>query len=149
MFVKTKDGQLDRYPYTVGDLRRDNPRTSFPKNVPTDMLADYGVYPVVRAAVPQFDSLVQSLVAHAAPTEDAGQWVLGYDVVQKTEDMAGDNIRRERNRLLSETDWIVIMHTEQGTNIPAVWELYRQALRDITSQGEFPYTIEWPTKPGE
>ena len=143
MFVKTKDGQLDRYPYTVGDLRRDNPRTSFPKNVPTDMLADYGVYPVVRAAVPQFDSLVQSLVAHAAPTEDAGQWVLGYDVVQKTEDMAGDNIRRERNRLLSETDWMAL---SDNTMTPE-WASYRQALRDITSQEGFPYTIEWPTEP--
>jgi hypothetical protein len=143
MFVKTKDGQLDRYPYTVGDLRRDNPRTSFPKNVPTDMLADYGVYPVVRAAVPQFDSLVQSLVAHAAPTEDAGQWVLGYDVVQKTEDMAGDNIRRERNRLLSETDWMAL----SDSTMSAEWATYRQALRDITTQEGFPYAVEWPTKP--
>ena len=143
MFVKTKDGQLDRYPYTVGDLRRDNPRTSFPKNVPTDMLADYGVYPVARAAVPQFDSLVQSLVAHAAPTEDAGQWVLGYDVVQKPQDMAGDNIRRERNRLLSETDWMAL----SDSTMSAEWATYRQALRDITTQEGFPYAVEWPTKP--
>ena len=145
MFVKTKDGQLDRYPYTVGDLRRDNPQTSFPKNVPTDMLADYGVYPVARAAVPQFDSLVQSLVAHATPTEDAGQWVLGYDVVQKPEAMAGDNIRRERNRLLSETDWMALSDNTMTTE----WASYRQALRDITSQEGFPYNVEWPTKPRE
>jgi hypothetical protein len=143
MFVKTKDGQLERYPYTVGDLRRDNPRTSFPKNVPTDMLADYGVYPVVRAAVPQFDSLVQSLVAHAAPTEDAGQWVLGYDVVQKPEAMAGDNIRRERNRLLSETDWMAL---SDNTMTPE-WSAYRQALRDITAQETFPQSVVWPNEP--
>jgi hypothetical protein len=143
MFVKTKDGQLERYPYTVGDLRRDNPRTSFPKNVPTDMLADYGVYPVVRAAVPQFDSLVQSLVAHAAPTEDAGQWVLGYDVVQKPQDMAGDNIRRERNRLLSETDWMAL---SDNTMTPE-WSAYRQALRDITAQETFPQSVVWPNEP--
>ena len=143
MFVKTKDGQLERYPYTVGDLRRDNPHTSFPKNVPTDMLADYGVYPVARAAVPQFDSLVQSLVAHAAPTEDAGQWVLGYDVVQKPEAMAGDNIRRERNRLLSETDWMAL---SDNTMTPE-WAWYRQALRDITAQETFPQSVVWPTEP--
>ena len=143
MFVKTKDGQLERYPYTVGDLRRDNPRTSFPKNVPTDMLADYGVYPVVRTAVPQFDSLVQSLIAHAAPTEDAGQWVLGYDVVQKPQDMARDNIRRNRNRLLSETDWMAL----SDSTLSVEWATYRQALRDITIQEGFPYAVEWPAKP--
>jgi len=48
---------------------------------------------------------------------------------------------------LAETDWIVIMHTEKGTNIPAAWEIYRQSLRDITSQPGFPHTINWPTKP--
>lgn len=143
MFVKTKDGDLERYPYTVGDLRRDNPRTSFPKNVPTDMLVAYGVYPVSRAAVPQFDSLVQSLVAHAAPTEDAGQWVLGYDVVQKPEAMAGDNIRRERNRLLSATDWMAL---SDNTMTPE-WSAYRQALRDITAQETFPQSVVWPTEP--
>jgi hypothetical protein len=145
MFVKANSGQIERYPYTVGDLRRDNPRTSFPKNVPTDMLADYGVYPVARAAVPQFNSLVQSLVAHAAPTEDAGQWVLGYDVVQKPEELAGDNIRRERNRLLSETDWMALSDNTMTTE----WASYRQALRDITSQSGFPYSVEWPAAPGE
>ena len=145
MFVKTNSGQIERYPYTVGDLRRDNPNTSFPKNVPTDMLADYGVYPVARASVPPFDSLVQSLVAHAAPAEDAGQWTLGYDVVQKPEEMAGDNIRRERDRLLATTDWMAL---SDNTMTPE-WASYRQALRDITSQGGFPYTIEWPIKPGE
>ena len=145
MFVKANSGQIERYPYTVGDLRRYNPRTSFPKNVPTDMLADYGVYPVARAAVPQFNSLVQSLVAHAAPTEDAGQWVLGYDVVQKPEELAGDNIRRERNRLLSETDWMALSDNTMTTE----WASYRQALRDITSQSGFPYSVEWPAAPGE
>ena len=73
----------------------------------------------------------------------------GFVRVPKSAEELAAEARSERNRLLSETDWVVIMHTEQGTNIPAVWELYRQALRDITSQGEFPYTIEWPTKPGE
>jgi hypothetical protein len=145
MFVKANSGQIERYPYTVGDLRHDNPNTSFPKHVPADMLSGYGVYPVARAAVPQFDSLVQSLVAHAAPTEDAGQWTLGYDVVQKPEAMAGDNVRRERNRRLQETDWMAL---SDNTMTPE-WASYRQALRDITSQGGFPYAIEWPTKPGE
>ena len=40
-------------------------------------------------------------------------------------------LRRERDRLLTETDWVITMHKEKGTNIPAAWKTYRQALRDL------------------
>lgn len=56
-------------------------------------------------------------------------------------------IRNQRGKLLAETDWIVIMHTEKGTNIPAAWEIYRQSLRDITAQDGFPHNVTWPVKP--
>ena len=56
------------------------------------------------------------------------------------------NIRRHRDRLLAESDWT------QGKDIPdevsALWATYRQALRDITLQPEFPLgEIVWPQKP--
>jgi len=65
-------------------------------------------------------------------------------------------LRRERDRLLTETDWVITMHKEKGTNIPAAWKTYRQALRDLpdnstpvldntTSLGISGVT--WPTKP--
>lgn len=113
--------------------------------------AKHGWYPCVEVNA-QYDPVTQ--------IRSPAEFVLADNVVTATYTIwdkpdsqvyneAADEARSDRNRLLTETDWIVIMHTEQGTNIPAVWELYRQALRDITSQGGFPYTIEWPTKPGE
>ena len=62
-------------------------------------------------------------------------------------DREAKNVRSRRDSLLQETDWIVIKSYERGENIPAQWELYRQALRDITAQAGFPYSVEWPTKP--
>lgn len=56
-------------------------------------------------------------------------------------------VRSQRDALLQETDWIVIKSYERGEHIPAEWELYRQALRDITTQAGFPYEVTWPTKP--
>lgn len=51
--------------------------------------------------------------------------------------------RSKRDALLAETDWTansdVIMSDEMA--------VYRQALRDITSQAGFPESIDWPTKP--
>lgn len=41
-------------------------------------------------------------------------------------------LRRQRDKLLYETDWIVTKYSELGQTIPEQWKNYRQALRDIT-----------------
>jgi len=56
-------------------------------------------------------------------------------------------LRFERNRKLAETDWVVTMHKEKGTNIPAAWKTYRQALRDITDTYTSLDDVVWPEKP--
>jgi len=56
-------------------------------------------------------------------------------------------IRAERDKKLVETDWIAVKAFETNGNIPALWQLYRQALRDVTAQETFPESVVWPTKP--
>ena len=65
-------------------------------------------------------------------------------------------LRAERDRLLTACDWVVTMHKELGTNIPAAWKTYRQALRDLpasaspslNSNGDLDLTsVTWPTEP--
>ena len=58
------------------------------------------------------------------------------------------NIRTERNRLLTESDWVVVKAKEEHANasIPSDWVDYRTELRDITKQSD-PDDITWPTKP--
>ena len=65
-------------------------------------------------------------------------------------------LRAERDRLLTACDWVVTMHKELGTNIPAAWKTYRQALRDLPasaspkldSEYELDLTsVTWPTEP--
>jgi hypothetical protein len=51
--------------------------------------------------------------------------------------------RSKRDRLLSDTDWMAL---SDNTMTPE-WASYRQALRDITDQTGFPYSVIWPTKP--
>ena len=57
------------------------------------------------------------------------------------------DIRQERNQLLAETDWIIVMHKEKGTNIPTAMKTYRQELRDITDTYASPDDVVWPEKP--
>ena len=56
-------------------------------------------------------------------------------------------VRAHRDRLLTETDWVVVKHNELGAPIPQEWLDYRQALRDITEQSGFPDNVEWPQEP--
>jgi hypothetical protein len=56
-------------------------------------------------------------------------------------------LRAERNVKLAETDWVVTMHKELGTNIPTAWKTYRQALRDITDDATSLDDVTWPEKP--
>ena len=50
----------------------------------------------------------------------------------------GRRVRAERARLLAETDWLVTRAIERSEPIPAAWQEYRQALRDIPQQPGFP-----------
>ena len=53
-------------------------------------------------------------------------------------------VRASRDAKLAESDWRVIKAVEMSTAVPIEWAAHRQALRDITSQAGFPWTITWP-----
>ena len=173
MFVKITNGQVDQYPYTAGDLRRDNPNVSFPKNIPNGVFAKYGVYPVGYQAAPDYDPMTHRLEHSNLPErevighyteEDApmpemvgepihsGRWVLTKTVVALTAeqiaaatDAKAKGVREKRATLLAETDWMAL----SDVTMSAAMATYRQALRDITDHANFPYLDEadWPTKP--
>ena len=65
-------------------------------------------------------------------------------------DTAMQDLRAKRNRLLAESDYIVTMNLEAGTEIPANWSTYRQNLRDLTeglTTVEQVNTVVFPAKP--
>lgn len=55
-------------------------------------------------------------------------------------------VRRQRDALLLETDWVPARAADLGQPVAPEWAAYRQALRDITLQRN-PFFIEWPVKP--
>ena len=63
-------------------------------------------------------------------------------IVPKT----ADDIRRERNKLLSESDWRLLREYEPKSELAAEWKTYRQSLRDLPNDPSFP-NVEMPTKP--
>lgn len=69
------------------------------------------------------------------------------DVVELTSDEKLNKLRSTRNSMLAESDWLIVMHKELGTNTPAAWKTYRQELRDITKSATSLDDVTWPTKP--
>jgi len=150
MYVKILEGAVEAYPYGVIELMRDNSNTSFPDTVNDELLAGYSVYPVTPTEIPQpFDSLTQN-VAEVYPVLIDGAWVQSWAIseasdeekAQRISDLA-QNIRADRDYRLSQTDWMAL----KDNNMSPEWAAYRQALRDITSQPDFPLSVIWPTKP--
>ena len=140
MHLKLTNGTPAKY--TLGQLRRDNPQTSFPKLIPDDLLASYDVYPYTRPVAPEYDGLTHRLTDGAFEQVD-GSWVLPYVVEQQPLEQAERNIRSRRDGLLQETDWMALSDVTMSAEMTS----YRQALRDITAQAGFPYEGTWPTKP--
>lgn len=151
MHALITNGVATKYPYTVGDLRRDNPQTSFPKVIPAQMLEDCGMVEVQVQAQPNYDPRTQRVETANLPVLLDGAWTITKSVVNKTQeqiDADTDNksveVRNKRNDLLSESDWTQILDAPVDRT---VWATYRQSLRDITDQPGFPWDVQWPVKP--
>ena len=70
-----------------------------------------------------------------------------YDELVAAEPL--NEVRKERNLRLQETDWVVIKEREEGGSVSnfADWKTYRQALRDITDTYTSLDDVVWPTEP--
>jgi hypothetical protein len=53
-------------------------------------------------------------------------------------------VRQERARRLSACDWTQLPDASVDAD---VWATYRQALRDVTKQQDFPWDVRWPALP--
>ena len=149
MQILAPNGTAETYPYSIGQLRKDNPQVSFPKN-PTDaLLASYNVSPVTTTERPVYDPITQNL-SEGTPTLTAGVWTQVWvvteatidEVIQRTNDLA-KSTRAQRDEFLRETDWMAL----SDVTMEPYWREYRQQLRDVTAQEGYPYSVIWPTKP--
>lgn len=77
-----------------------------------------------------------------APAQTAAEQEAAYKASKDAEQ--AKSVRTSRNDKLKECDWTQIT---DATVDKTAWATYRQALRDITAQAGFPWTITWPDAP--
>ena len=76
------------------------------------------------------------------PAKTAAENEAAYRAMKDAEQAA--SVRCDRTERLKDCDWTQIA---DSTADKTAWATYRQALRDITGQAGFPWTITWPDAP--
>lgn len=74
------------------------------------------------------------------------QMWLDYAKEQEIEELSKE-VRKKRDRLLLETDYTQTIDAPITTASQQEYRQYRQTLRDITEDENFPYINIWPEKP--
>jgi len=136
-------GQNQRYPYTLDQFRQEHPNISLAGTATEELLASLGLYYVEGTVYPNYDLHTQT-VREEMPILVDGKYQQNFLVIDLTADTAALNIRQERDKKITESDWT------QLTDSPVdkvAWAEYRQALRDIPSQQGFPFAVSWPVPP--
>jgi hypothetical protein len=148
LYLKAIDNVVEKYPYSLGQLRKDNPSTSFPKQPSLAGLAEFNVYPVTEVTPTLAEG--EKLVKVWTPTLVSGEWILPHQAVAKTtEDLATEsevawaNLREQRDKLLAETDWTA------STDVTMTAEMteYRKLLRDLPANTADVFNPVYPEKP--
>ena len=146
------------------EFRALHPNTSMPQQLSEALLNEFGADVVFEGPQATGGTVYQYSQASGVEQVD-GKWytkyVLGpvftdgettaaeqeatYKATKDAE--AAKSVRSTRDSKLAESDWRVIKTAETATTLDAAWATYRQALRDVTGQSGFPWTITWPESP--
>ena len=150
---------------TDRQLKDDNPQTSFPKQITTEILDSYGYDAVLNGAAASVTGPYETSVRDGVE-EINGQWftkfVVGPTFTDNEEETAAEQetayraridnevaakVRVERDAKLAACDWTVLTDSPLTTAKKTEWKTYRTALRDIPSDSGFPHSVTWPTEP--
>jgi pyruvoyl-dependent arginine decarboxylase (PvlArgDC) len=148
MFAKLNNGQLQKYPYTMGMLRKDHHNVAFPKVLDDATLAQFNVVRVASTPRPEYDHTKDfNVTAEQVNGAWVEKWVAtdvsAEEIANRTANQAS-NVRGERDQKLSASDWTQVADAPVNQ---ASWATYRQALRDVPAQAGFPWAVTWPTQP--
>jgi hypothetical protein len=134
------NGAVEKYPYSIGNLRKDNPQVSFPKNPSDATLAEYGVLPVARTDRPEHDPITQD-VTEQPPELVNGVWTQVWVVTpadpEEVEQRRAEqraNIQAERANAYRDEADPIFFKAQRNEAEMAEWEAKVQEIRD-----RFPY----------
>ena len=155
---------------TDTQFRSENPQTSFPPQLNASIIDDFGYDPVLEG--PQATVIAPYQYSQRdGVVEINGQWFTHYIAGPVFQDYTDDQgvvhtaaeqyeaycfgkdaeqakvVRDDRNRRLADCDWTQLADSPLDLDGKAAWALYRETLRMVPQQPDFPWEINWPPMP--
>lgn len=110
---------------------------------------DYGFYlKSFESAVEVEDAVWEELIEQCSHGKVLQPDENGYPVAVehvRSDDELAKEIRVKRNILLSQSDWTQLQDAKLADEQRQIWQNYRQLLRDIPQQINFPKQVAWPS----
>jgi hypothetical protein len=136
MYALIENGEITRInvelPISIGNA-------SIPKGATG--LEAFGLYPIVGDEPSHTD---RERIAGPQYVYDGAQVNRVFTIEQIPDAEKAAQVRSQRTDKLKDSDWTQVADAPVDQ---AAWATYRQALRDITAQPGFPWTVTWPDAP--
>jgi len=159
MLAKIENGVVTQWPLGEHFIQTANPNTSFSFPLSDETIAAFGFarfdysdpapydaeFQEPREITPVLNGVVATQaweIVEKYSAEEKAAYIAQRDADRLTSETA--SVRAQRNAKLSESDWTQVADAPVDQ---AAWATYRQALRDVTGQAGFPWTIDWPVAP--
>jgi hypothetical protein len=143
MHILAPNGTAETYPYSIGQLRKDNPQVSFPKNPTDELLASYDVFPVTATERPTYDPITQNLT-EGTPAIVGGVWTQVWTVTEATPEEVSQrkadqlaSIKQERAYAYTQEADPLFFKAQRGEATMAEWEAKVEEIRT-----RYPYPAE-------
>lgn len=151
MLVLIENEKVKAFPLSISDVKHMFQNISFTDESLLTGEPELGVFPASPTPRPECPH-TQNANGDFCEKID-GVWVQTWvltdaskeDVVARV-DAQWAEVRADRNNRLANSDWTQLDDTPLTNTDKQLWGSYRQALRDITSQGD-PFNILWPPQP--
>lgn len=132
-----------------GEFRASHPNTSFPPQLTAELLDSMGADVVFEG--PQAQPTRYQVGFRDGVEQVNGKWYTKYSVAEMDQEakdaldaQQAALIRSQRTQKLAESDWTQVADAPVDK---AAWAVYRQGLRDVTTQTGFPWEVTWPAQP--
>ena len=149
-YAKIENGEVIKYPYSIEDLRKDNPDVSFPSIIDETTKSRYNMLLIQKVEI---QSDYTKNISEDSPELFDGVWTQTWSVVDATEEEINQRltnkwqeVRDQRGGMLNSSDWTQLPDSPLTEEQKNAWRQYRQELRDITNQAN-PFEVIYPVQP--
>lgn len=111
MYIKAQGSTIIEFPYSIAQLKKDNPNTSFPIRPTEDLLNSFDVKSVLPGEMPEYNSLTQRIEQDTPAYDQENQlWYQNWKVINLSEEEIAINIKNKRqNAFLTRMEFMLAL----------------------------------------